>query len=512
MLSDESLCAACAAPAAHGSVGAGKQKTPGSNRTGGSNGGLKPKQRSKKPLPEKVLKSFNTWAFKREQPSDQSLLHALISGAIEREESISFVLYWGKGPRSYLAEPDVTCLDFLALLAHRVREVYDQGAAITLIFTDTHDSIWLGGLTRQAETLGLPSAPTGSTSQDLLQRLMASARKWYRGTGTPEEGALKYYEMNMVEKRAVEIAYPRSIFITFSGSELRDLFPQASADLPYVLAAARHRRQAVVPPTAAGTDRHATLRLALSPQRQFWSWRMDGYRLLSAGDTALVVEFGDRIDQRLNAQVLALARHLNEANFDGLIETVPTFRSLMIHFEPLVLPAATLAAHVAELVKKPLPAGDRARFWALPICYDPDFALDLNDAATRLNLSPAQVIERHNHVYMLGFLPGQAYMGDLAGDLVLPRRATPRAKIPAGSVAIAMSMTCIFPMETPCGWHLIGRSPVPLFELVPSPSPLLAPGDKVRFTPVSRREYEDVAAKIADGTFRPAPELSRAAA
>jgi len=243
---------------------------------------------------------------------------------------------------------------------------------------------------------------------------------------------------------------------------------------------------------------------------------MDGFRLLSAGDTALVVEFGDRIDRRLNARVLALARHLNEAKIDGLIETVPTFRSLMVQFDPLVLPLTTLAAHVADLAKRPEPAEELGRSWTLPVCYDTILAPDLEEVAGRLNLSPAQVVERHSatiyHIYMLGFLPGQAYMGDLPGELVLPRRETPRQRIPAGSVAIAMSMTCIFPMETPCGWHLIGRSPVPLFEPLPVPQPLLAPGDKVRFAPISQREYENVAAKIADGTFRPHPETSRAAA
>ena len=108
------------------------------------------------------------------------------------------------------------------------------------------------------------------------------------------------------------------------------------------------------------------------------------------------------------------------------------------------------------------------------------------------------MIERHSalsyHVYMLGFLPGQPYLGDVADELALPRRQSPRMKIPAGSVAIAMTMTCIFPAETPCGWHLIGRCPVPLWDLKRGASmPLLRPGDKVGFAPVSLREYEDLA-------------------
>jgi inhibitor of KinA len=106
---------------------------------------------------------------------------------------------------------------------------------------------------------------------------------------------------------------------------------------------------------------------------------------------------------------------------------------------------------------------------------------------------------------MLGFLPGQAYMGDVAADLALPRRETPRAKIPAGSLAMAGGMTCIFPLETPCGWHLVGRSPVTLWRSGSAGDALLRPGDKVCFTPVSLREYQRLAAQAQEGTLRIEP-------
>ena len=125
-------------------------------------------------------------------------------------------------------------------------------------------------------------------------------------------------------------------------------------------------------------------------------------------------------------------------------------------------------------------------------------------------LSPAQVIERHSsvpyHVYMLGFLPGQPYLGDLPAELALARRETPRARIPAGSLAIAGTMTCIFPLETPCGWHLVGRSPIALWQRGTVGGALLAPGDKVSLVPVSLREYERLAAKAHAGTLRIEPE------
>jgi KipI family sensor histidine kinase inhibitor len=158
------------------------------------------------------------------------------------------------------------------------------------------------------------------------------------------------------------------------------------------------------------------------------------------------------------------------------------------------------------------------RLWRLPACYDPSLGLDLADVAARTGLSPAQVIERHcavtYHVYMLGFLPGQAYMGDVPAELALARRESPRLKIPAGSLAIAGAMTCIFPLETPCGWHLVGRSPVALWERGPRPRALLAPGDQVGFAPVSLREYERLLVKAADGTLEifPMDEAVEAAA
>jgi len=245
---------------------------------------------------------------------------------------------------------------------------------------------------------------------------------------------------------------------------------------------------------------------------------MPDYRVLNAGDTALVVEFGESIDRRLSTWVLALARRLNEARLEGIVETVPTFRSLLVHYDPLILPTASLAAHIAELMRGLQVTEQGGRLWRLPACYDPGLGLDLVDVAARTGLSPAQVIERHSavtyHVYMLGFLPGQAYMGDVPAELTLARRETPRLKIPAGSLAIASAMTCIFPMETPCGWHLIGRSPVALWEGGPRPRALLAPGDKVSFAPISLREYERLLAKAADGTLKifPLDEAIEAAA
>ena len=202
--------------------------------------------------PEKILQAFNTWAFKREQPDSVPLLLHAITGAAQLGQPLPFVLYWGKGPRCELAEPDTACLDYLASLGSRVRKVYEPGASFKLIFTDTHaslnghapeamegyfdaveraarergfDGCWLGELVFAAEAADAIDLADEPVPAEMLEKLGACAAKWFRGEGTVEDGAARYLQMNMVEKRAVQFAFPRSIFITFNGSEYRSLFP-----------------------------------------------------------------------------------------------------------------------------------------------------------------------------------------------------------------------------------------------------------------------------------------------
>jgi len=222
---------------------------------------IRPRQRlppaslqPKRPSAEKVLQSFNTWAFKREQPSDPQLMLCTIARAIRFSRPLSFALYWGKGPRCSIAEPDLQCMDFLARLADRVKSAHAPGAMISLIFTDTHARLnghppscirtyfthvqnaarrrdfhtcWLGDLIGMPEIAAAMNRNDEAVPEhDTWSRLTASARKWYRGADSPEHGALIYYRMNMVEKRAVNLAFAGSIFVTFNGSELRSLFPE----------------------------------------------------------------------------------------------------------------------------------------------------------------------------------------------------------------------------------------------------------------------------------------------
>jgi KipI family sensor histidine kinase inhibitor len=239
-------------------------------------------------------------------------------------------------------------------------------------------------------------------------------------------------------------------------------------------------------------------------------------RFLASGDTALCVEFGDRIDREVSARVLALANRIQVAEIAGVVELVPTFRSLLVHYDPSVSSQATLRASLEPLVVNLDAAEGASRRWTLPACYDVSVAPDLEEVAARTGLSVREVIERHSavtyHVYMLGFLPGYPYLGDLPPELALPRRENPRTRVPPGSIAIATTMTAVYPLESPGGWHLIGRTPVALWDVRRDPPVLLSAGDKIVFAPISLKDYEAMAAKAAAGALNIVPESGVGAA
>jgi hypothetical protein len=218
--------------------------------------GSRPQPQGKKisPVtPENVLRAFNTWAFKREQPSDAQLLLQFVAAAVAHWQPIPMLFYWGKGPRCRVADPDRKCLEYLVALAHRVSAVYPPGTAMRLIFTDTHarlngypeigigsyfraveaeahrhgfDCCRLSGLIEMTRAQAEDYTLADIVPDDLLEKLSASAMKWYHGACSPEEGALQYFHMNMIEKRAVELAFPDAIFATFNSSKFRILFPK----------------------------------------------------------------------------------------------------------------------------------------------------------------------------------------------------------------------------------------------------------------------------------------------
>ena len=212
-------------------------------------------------------------------------------------------------------------------------------------------------------------------------------------------------------------------------------------------------------------------------------------RIVQAGDSVTIVEFEDRIDERVNEQAIALADLVERARIAGVRDVVPTYRSVAVYFDPL----RTDYAALHDLLSR---AGDRqpreratSRPAAAPVRiavrYGGEHGPDLGDVAAFAGVSEAEVIAKHvaviYRVFMMGFVPGFPYMGTVDAAIAAPRRTIPRVRVPAGSVGIAGSQTGIYPIETPGGWQLIGRTDVPLFDLS-RPAPfLLKAGDTVEF-------------------------------
>jgi KipI family sensor histidine kinase inhibitor len=220
---------------------------------------------------------------------------------------------------------------------------------------------------------------------------------------------------------------------------------------------------------------------------------MNGPRFLPAGDAALVVEFGEEIDLEVNRRVHALAHTLGENAPPGLGEAVPSYRSLLVHYDPLRLADGEVRALVrAALARSQASPPPEPRLVEIPTAYGGEFGPDIAFVAAHNGLTVEEVVALHSGavytVYMLGFTPGFPYLGGLPARLATPRLATPRQVVPAGSVGIAGPQTGIYPLATPGGWRLIGRTSAVMFDPRHEPPALLQPGDRVRFVPVSTAE------------------------
>jgi len=219
------------------------------------------------------------------------------------------------------------------------------------------------------------------------------------------------------------------------------------------------------------------------------------FRIVPAGDSAVVVEFEERIDPVINARAIALAEAIEKEAIAGVRDVVPTYRSVAVHFDPLRTNYDRLLAALREQGGRPPQAAAAAATpTRIPVCYGGELGPDLPAVAKFGSLSEAEAIRIHTgtmyRVFMLGFVPGFAYMGIVDGRIAAPRHPTPRVRVPAGAVGIAGVQTGIYPAETPGGWQLIGRTPVKPFD-VSKPDPfLLKAGDTVQFYAIDRVEYD----------------------
>ena len=227
-------------------------------------------------------------------------------------------------------------------------------------------------------------------------------------------------------------------------------------------------------------------------------------RIVPLGEAAWTVVLGDTVDRAVHREVMHLVERIEAAKLSGVLEVVPAYAALSVFFDPLAVAASVLRGQLATLAlqspgaqpDRPAPSNPGSSSGAtlsaptptltIPVVYD---GPDLADVAQQTGLSRESVVRMHAEreylVYLLGFVPGFGYLGELHPALVIPRRSSPRTRVPAGSVAIAGAQTAVYPLTTPGGWHLIGSTPLVLFDAERNPPALLAPGHRVRFEPMA---------------------------
>ena len=218
-------------------------------------------------------------------------------------------------------------------------------------------------------------------------------------------------------------------------------------------------------------------------------------RLLPSGDSAITVEFSRNIDDAANQRVLALDRILARETIAGVTETVPTYRSLLVHYDPLQIGFEALGEKLAALALNPLPLATATRRWRIPVVYGGEHGIDLDDVAKALNTSPDDIVARHvaghYRVAMIGFTPGWSYLSGLDASLHMPRRQNPRLLTPSGTVSIGGVQTGVQCLAGPSGWHLLGRTAVRTYQLHRDPTFLLEPGDHVSFAAVDAKTFAE---------------------
>lgn len=223
---------------------------------------------------------------------------------------------------------------------------------------------------------------------------------------------------------------------------------------------------------------------------------MISWRLEAQGDRCLLVRFGDALDERVGRLCLAAARRLREAALPGVSDIVPSFAAVAVHYRPGAAGPAypQLAAAIEQALAGDIQADEvEGREIEIPVCYGGEHGPDLPEVAARAGISEDEVVALHSRpgsiVFMLGFAPGHPYIGVHDEKLAIPRRDTPRLTLPSGAIGIANRQTVIYPGGLPGGWSIIGATPLVLFDPAREPAALLAPGDRIRFTPIDAQTF-----------------------
>ena len=220
-------------------------------------------------------------------------------------------------------------------------------------------------------------------------------------------------------------------------------------------------------------------------------------KLLTAGDSSILLQFGSTIDPAINRKIAATVQLMREQHINGVTDVIPAFCSLLINYDPRVISYEQIKRRMEALVKIDVTAGDtRKRVFEIPVCYGGEYGPDIQNIADHAGMSVEEVIQIHTSrdylIYMLGFLPGFTYLGGLDERIHTPRLANPRIRIPAGSVGIGGSQTGIYPMDSPGGWQLMGMTPVKTYDPDREVPILVEAGDYIRFVAIDEDEFHRI--------------------
>lgn len=224
---------------------------------------------------------------------------------------------------------------------------------------------------------------------------------------------------------------------------------------------------------------------------------MQNIRILTEGDSSVLIEFGKEISPEINRKITATVQMMREQHIEGVVDAIPAFCSLLINYDPRVITFDELKKRLEALVKLDVKTGEeKKRIFEIPVCYGGEYGPDIANIAKNAGLTEEEVIEIHSSrdylIYMLGFLPGFCYLGGLDERIHTPRLSNPRIKINAGSVGIGGSQTGIYPLDSPGGWQLMGMTPVKTYDPGREIPILVEAGDYIRFVPVDEEEYKRI--------------------
>lgn len=226
--------------------------------------------------------------------------------------------------------------------------------------------------------------------------------------------------------------------------------------------------------------------------------------IININETSLACIFDETIDPKVNEQVIQLEQAVSQANIDGIVEMVVSYNTLVLYFNDNITTHEQLTEQIKALPLQE--AKERSkRIFVIPVCYDEKYALDLKELSDYHNISPDEVIAIHTNqtylIYMLGFMPGFPFLGGLDKRIAMPRRKQPRQLIPAGSVGIAGEQTGMYPLDSPGGWNIIGRTPLVLFDSHRTPEVYYSAGDYIKFKAITADEYKEIEAQVAEGSY-----------